>query len=83
LNTLLIKHKPSDVSKEEFEKTWTNCGYSLRALYKAILELKQNSQNIKREDFDCPNHYAKLAYEGGLCNAYDKIVALLPNTAKN
>ena len=83
MNTLLMKHKPDDVSKEDFEGLWTNAGYTLRPLYNVILELKQNSQNIKREDFDCPNHYAKLAYEGGLCNAYDKILALLPDSAKN
>lgn len=83
MNSLLVKNKPDDISKEDFENLWNNTGYSLRALYSTILELKQGSQNIKREDFDCPNHYAKLAYEGGLCNAYDKILALLPETAKN
>lgn len=82
MNALLMKHKPKDISKEEFEKTWENSGYTLRVLYQVLLELKQASSGIKREDFDCPNHYAKLAYEGGLCNAYDKIIAMLPNTAK-
>jgi hypothetical protein len=83
MNSLLMKYKPDDINKEDFEGLWTNAGYTLRALYQVILELKQNSHNIRREDFDCPNHYAKLCYEGGLCNAYDKILAMLPDTAKN
>jgi len=82
LNTLLTKHKPDDVSREEFAKVWHNAGYSLRALYGALTELKTTLQVVKAEDFDCPNHYAKLAYQAGMAKAYENVLAMLPESAK-
>ena len=37
---------------------------------------------IKKDDFDCPNHYAKLAYNLGQIKAYEFIMSMLPDTAK-
>jgi hypothetical protein len=82
LNTLLLKYRPKDTDREEFAKVWSNAGYSMQALNGALNELKANLQTVKAEDFDCPNHYAKLAYQAGMVKAYENVLAMLPETAK-
>lgn len=82
MNKLLLNNRPSDSTAEEFTKVWNNSGYSLGALYKTMVQLRDESAKIKADDFDCPNHYAKLAYEAGLRTAYQKILDMLPATAK-
>lgn len=82
MNKLLLNNKPEDSSVEEFTKAWNNSSYTLEALYKTILVLKEELNTIKKDDFDCPNHYAKLAYNAGQIKAYDFIVSLLPDSAK-
>lgn len=81
MNTLLYKNKPSDC--EDFNQLWKNAGYTLRPLYKTLIQLREELNKIKTEDFDCSNHYAKLAYQGGQAKAYDLILSLLPDTAKD
>lgn len=82
MNKLLLNNRPEDSSVEEFTKAWNNSSYTLEALYKTILVLKEELNTIKKDDFDCPNHYAKLAYNAGQIKAYDFIVSLLPDSAK-
>jgi len=82
MNKLLLKNKPTDSTNEEFIKTWNNSGYSLEALYKTLLNLQEELNNIKKDDFDCPNHYAKLAYNLGQLKMIEFIIDLLPDTAK-
>lgn len=82
MNKLLLNNKPKDSSNEEFIKAWNNNSYTLEALYKTLLVLKEDINNIKKDDFDCPNHYAKLAFNLGQVKAYDFIISMLPDTAK-
>lgn len=82
MNTLLLKHKPLDSSNEEFTKAWNNSGYVLEALHTTLQTLKEELNGIKKDDFDCPNHYAKLAYNMGQIKAYDFIISMLPETSK-
>lgn len=82
MNTLLLKHKSNTITKEEFTKLWNNNSICLEALYGTLLELKQEVTSIKRTDFDCPNHYAKLAYNLGQQKMIETIVDLLPDSAK-
>jgi hypothetical protein len=82
MNKLLLNNKPKDSSNEEFIKAWNNSSYTLEALYKTLLVLKEEINNIKKDDFDCPNHYAKLAFNLGQIRAYDQIISMLPDTAK-
>ena len=82
MNKLLLNNKPIDSSNEEFIKAWNNSSYTLEALYKTLLVLKEDINNIKKDDFDCPNHYAKLAYNLGQMKAFDLIISMLPDTAK-
>jgi len=82
MNKLLLNNKPKNSSNEEFIKAWNNNSYTLEALYKTLLVLKEEISNIKKDDFDCPNHYAKLAYNLGQMKAFDLIISMLPDTAK-
>lgn len=82
MNTILLKHKPVDVDNKEFAKVWSNAGYSLQALYGALHELKAQLQVVKADDFDCPNHYAKLAYQAGYFEALKLVQDMLPDSSK-
>jgi len=82
MNKLLLNNKPIDTTNEEFIKLWNNSGYTLQAMYKTLLILKEEINNIKKDDFDCPNHYAKLAFNLGQIKNIDYIISLLPNSAK-
>ena len=82
MNTFLSKHKPKDLSREEWDKTWTGIGYSLSALYYTLVELKSKSSKVKEADFTIPNHYALLAFEAGKRAAYQEIIDMLPDSAK-
>lgn len=79
----LSKHRPSDLSSEEFEKMWSNLGYSLAPLYAFCQEEIEHTGRISKEDFDTPNHYAKMAYEAGMRAAFEKVQNILPKTAKS
>lgn len=82
MNKLLLNNKPIDTTNEEFIKLWNNSGYTLQAMYKTLLILKEEINNIKKDDFDCPNHYAKLAFNLGQIKNIDYVISLLPNSAK-
>jgi enoyl-[acyl-carrier-protein] reductase (NADH) len=82
MNKLLLNNKPKDSSNEEFIKAWNNSGYTLEALYNTLNNLINELTTIKKDDFDCPNHYAKLAYNMGQVKAFELIISMLPETAK-
>jgi len=82
MNKLLLKNKPSNTSNEEFEKLWNNSSVSLEALYKTLEDIKAEISSIKKDDFDCPNHYAKLAYNLGQLKMADLVISMLPDSAK-
>lgn len=82
MNHQLMKNRPKDATPEEYKKAWENASYVIEPFWKTILEWKQDNNNITKDDFDCPNHYAKLAYQAGMNKAYDQIIALFPQSAK-
>ena len=82
MNKLLLSNKPKDSSNEEFIKAWDNSTYVMEALCKTLQSIKDDIGSIKKDDFDCPNHYAKLAYNLGQIKAYEFVMSLLPDTAK-
>jgi len=82
MNKILLNNKPKDSTNEEFIKAWNNSSYTLEVLYKTLLVLKEEITNIKKDDFDCPNHYAKLAYNLGQVKSFDLIISMLPDSAK-
>lgn len=82
MNKLLLSHKPKDISNEEFIKIWNNSEYTLSALRSLLENMKAQVSTVKRDDFDCHNHYAKLAYMTGEMKAYDFVLSLLPEAYK-
>ena len=82
MNLKLIKNRPDSTSAEEYKKLWENAGYTLEPLYKVLVNLKEEVNSITKDDFDCPNHYAKLAYNMGQVKVIDYIISMLPKSAK-
>lgn len=78
MNHLLAKYKPVDITAEEWEKLWNNAHYTLEPLANVIQQLINEARTVQRNDFDCPNHYARLAWEGGMQEAYSRILKMLP-----
>jgi hypothetical protein len=44
--------------------------------------MSSDINSIKKDDFDCPNHYAKLSYQMGQTKMIDFVLSLLPDSAK-
>jgi hypothetical protein len=78
MNKLLLNNRSKDSTPEEFIKAWNNASYVTDALLVTIQQLIKENTGIKKDDFSCPNHYAKLAYEAGMNKAYETIAAMLP-----
>jgi hypothetical protein len=83
MKQILIKHKPDNLSKDEWEKTWNNMQYGLSVLHKTLQELKGSTTKVKPDDFSIPNHYALLAFEAGKRQAYQEVIDMLPEGSKN
>ena len=62
---------------KEFSRTWSNLRPSLEVLEKLLDELIKEAEVVTKNDFDCPNHYAKLAYQAGQVKAYEFVKSLL------
>jgi hypothetical protein len=82
MQALLKRFKPKDSTDTKWEEAWDNSGYALEPLYKALEHLKQEIETINKDDFNCPNHYAKLMWREGQLKAYNTIIGLLPDSAK-
>lgn len=82
MKTLLAKHRPKNSTPQEFTESWEALGPALQPLYKVAVELKEQNSKIKTADFDIPNHYARLAFQGGKAEMLDFLIDLLPESAK-
>jgi hypothetical protein len=82
MNKSLLNNRPEDSDPQEFEKAWHNSGYVLEALWKTLDGWILENSKVKKDDFDCPNHYAKLAYQSGMNEALKRVIELLPESAK-
>ena len=82
MNKLLLNNKPKDITNEEFVKVWNNSSYVLESLYKTLVDIDKELNNVKKDDFDCPNHYAKLAYNAGQSRMIELVTSLLPKATK-
>ena len=81
MNSLLLKNRPKDLDEKKFKEMWENSAYTLDALFNTIKELTPN-EAIKGEDFDTPNHYAKLMWQLGQRDIIKKILDLFPASCK-
>lgn len=82
MQALLNRFKPKDSTDAKWAETWDNAGYALEPLYLALEYLKQEIETVNKDDFNCPNHYAKLMWREGQIKAYNTIIGLLPDSAK-
>jgi hypothetical protein len=80
-HSLLTKCKP-DYTPEEFSKAWDNNYILLAPLLRYLDSRAQEMMQCKSDDFNVPNHYAKLAYELGKKEAFEEIKNLLPTKLK-
>ena len=78
MNNSLLSKRPKDSDKDEFVKAWNNSSYVLEPLALLIQELMDQNNKVNKDDFDCPNHYAKLAFQAGENKAYAFLLSLLP-----
>ena len=82
MNSILVKNKPEKTSTEDFIKAWDNSAFVLEALWKTLDQFIRDNNSVKKEDFETPNHYAKLAYQAGMTKAYQAVIDMLPPSAK-
>jgi len=82
MNSNLLQNRHSTASKEEFQKAWDNAGFVLEALWKTLVDWQEENNKVRKDDFDCPNHYARLAYQAGYIKALSDVIGLLPDSAK-
>lgn len=80
MNSLLANAKPKDISKEKWMEMWNNSHYLLQPLADVIKGLVAELDKVKADDFACPNHYAKLAYQAGGKEKLKLILSLLPDS---
>lgn len=80
MNVLLMKHRPKDTPKEDWEKHWNNAHPTLQPLADAIKEMQEPLEKVVPNDFNCPNHYAKMVYEAARKQALQDVLNLLPNS---
>lgn len=78
MNNLLLSKRPKDSDKDEFIKAWNNSQYVLECLADVLKDLMEQNNKVNKDDFDCPNHYAKLAFQAGENKAYAFILSLMP-----
>jgi len=83
MNQLLLSKRPKDSNKEEFVKAFNNAQYVLDPLVEVLQELIEQNNKVNKDDFNCPNHYAKLAFQAGENKAYDLILSLLQSKGNN
>lgn len=77
MNQLLLSKRPKDADKEEFVKAFNNAQYVLDPIKEVLKELIEQNNKVNKDDFNCPNHYAKLAFQAGENKAYDYMLSLL------
>lgn len=76
-HSLLTKSKP-EYEPEEFSKAWEGNYILLLPLMRYLQAQSAEMMAVKPDDFDTPNHYAKMAFELGKKEAYKEIMGLLP-----
>jgi hypothetical protein len=78
----LAKHKPADMTPEEFNRAWDNSGYILEPLALVLKEFISTRRALNEADFASGN-VGSLAFKAGEAAMADKILDLLPSSAKS
>jgi uncharacterized phage infection (PIP) family protein YhgE len=77
VKAILAKHKPKETTQEKWVEHWNNAKYTLDPLVAAINDLIADIDEVKDDDFESPNHYAKLMYRAGQLKMAKKIVDII------
>ena len=83
MNSILNKHRPKDMDPKKWDELWRNSHTILRPLFLTLKDMQKGKGAISSADFDTPNHYAKLVAELVEHQTLDKVMELLPDTAKD
>ncbi len=78
MNTLLMKHRPKDTTPEKWKAEWESAVHLLRPLAALLQERKAGLARVNADDFDTPNHYGKLVWQGARITEIDYLLSLLP-----
>lgn len=78
MKAILLKNKPSDQTDEEWVEHWARVrNYSLTPLVATINQLTAGLNDVKEDDFETPNHYAKLAFRAGQRRMAEQILEII------
>jgi hypothetical protein len=82
MNSLLMKHRPKDITEEKWRSMWENAQYLLQPLADVLMERRGDLEKIKPDDFNIANHYGKLVFEGGRVSEINYLLSLLPSSVE-
>lgn len=77
MHQILLKHRPKEGKKEEFELAWENSTYLMEVLANVIKELVPK-ERISQEDFSKPNHYAQMVWIQAQRDLAQRILDIFP-----
>lgn len=62
---------------EEWSKLWANSSHVLEPLAEALKDMQRSLTKVDPEDFDCPNHYAKMVANGVKHQTLQQVIDML------
>ena len=65
-------------SEKEYQEALNRSKYLLTPIYKFLKERAKGHASVREDDFECPNHYAKLMFRKGKEQEDEALLALLP-----
>lgn len=80
MNSLLSKHKPANLTQQQWEAKWEAAADVLEPFAKMLIELKKNCRTVKGDDFSIPNHYQKLVWDLATEQTLQKLLDMMPKS---
>lgn len=72
--------RPKDMDKDKWQELWNNSHPQLQPLADLLKEWVAVPDAVRPDDFDCPNHYAKMVAQSAKRQALLDVLNLLPDT---
>ncbi len=82
MNSLVMKHRPKDTTKEQWEQTWSNSGHVFRTLIEVLKEVRAKD-NITEEELKHPNIHDKLIWDTSNRRTIDMIISMISLDKEN
>ena len=84
MNALLMKFRPKDGDKQmdsaKWQELWKNSHPQLQPLADVLKSWLAQPPSVRPDDFDCPNHYAKLVAEESRRQTIRDVLGLMPDS---